>query len=96
MLTAGCAGVKGMHTGQRGQTLCCRLGSGSKEGKRQNSGLCLGHGIINRDFTYNPKDLAARKFEAKGSDVLEMMVAHRMGFPFLGCPLLLQHTADAN
>ena len=59
--------------------------------------LRLGCGIINRDFsTYNPNDLAACEFEAKGSDFLEMMVAHGIGLPFFGCPLLLLHTADTN
>lgn len=62
--------------------------------------LHLGFGIINRDFsTYNPNDQAACEFEARGSDLLEMMVAHGMCLPFLGCPLLLLlllHRADTN
>lgn len=85
----------------RGNGINILLQAGEQQQERQEAELwarlCLGCGIINRDFpTYNPNDLAACEFEAKGSDSLEMMVAHGMGLPFLGCPLLLLHTADTS
>lgn len=59
--------------------------------------LHLSCGIIDRDFsTSNPNDQAACELAARGSDFLEMMVAHGMCLPFLGCPLLLLHGADTN
>lgn len=52
---------------------------------------------IDRDFSArNPNDLAACELEAKGRDLLEMMVAHGMVLPFFSCPLLLLRTADTS
>lgn len=96
-------GQMGHVLGQMGYALGkwdkCAAGWGVAARKARGRTLdkTLGCGIISRDFsTYNPKDLAVCKFEAKGSDFLGMMVAHGVGLPFLGCPLLLLHTADTD
>lgn len=36
------------------------------------------------------------RFRQGASDLSEIMVAHGMVLPFLGCPLLLLHRADTN